>query len=1214
MAWTEQQQNAIDSRGTSLIVSAAAGSGKTAVLTERLIRLIADPKSEVRADRMVIVTFTNDSASELKKRLDRKLRDLINENPLDSHLIKQQVLLQNARISTINSFCFELIRDNIAGQGITSGFSVLDETDDNVLKAQAMEDLINYYSENEYDKISFLYDKFCTKTIKSLTEVISGLDKFLSSVAFGDRWLDKTLAEYRKDFKQSVYYREFMSECSSSLTEAERLAEECIDMLDDIFSDDTENKQYNKRREQAEDELKKVKWFAEIFRSGRIPDISETEKAHYFERAKGISGHEAERTALKNKRDKFKEIVQKTAVSETLLESDFIESGEVTEVLFEVIRKYQELVWEKKCAKNALSFADGERLALEILADTDGNGNIVPSETAHRIADFYDIIMVDEYQDTNNKQDLIFRLMSKNCYNDENGEVAYGNNVFLVGDVKQAIYRFRLANPQNFIKTLETSEEYGTDGTKNKKIFLNTNFRSSESVLDFSNYVFHNLMTRRCGEVEYNDKEWLNFGAERYRNEKISPTHISFINVEKSPENSEKKKSAKKDEPNLEAIFTARKIAEMLKNGTEVILENGTTRRCVPSDFCILVRANKYVNQYADELEKLGIPSRRNEEKGYLKSREIALLTDLLRIINNPLADVPMTAVLTSPMYMFQISELAYIKALDTKKPLYSVILGIVGGEYPYCDEGLTERCAEFLKSIDRFRLDAVTMTTGELINSIYDTTDFISVMQLYSDGDKKRANLRALIQYAKSYENSVAYEGTGGLSGFLRHIDRVMENGDYEQGKISDSSGDYVTVTTLHKSKGLEYTFVFIAETAHEFNGRNNRNPILAMFSDDGKIGYTLYDPKTVRKYKTFQHTMIAEIKKRETRSEELRLLYVGFTRARQQLFVNLKYDKDFVKSFDKLTRQYILANGDIENLVVSANRFCDWLWTALMKHRDFAEIAEFFGIETGGDFPEYSKSEKIFECEFCEQVSEDFAIEEKNFKKAEPDKEVCERIRNIISDDYDNSLSEIPAKLSVTQISRKFRNDENFDYKLSRPKFISESKKLTGAERGTAVHTFFQYCDFEGAVINPSQELDRVVNMGYIGTAQAESIEIAKISAFFRSELYKRISESAKIWREKKFTVAVSDLNITGEIMEKFSRSHGMIKGIIDLMFEEKDGIVLVDYKSDRGVSGAYLEKRYRVQMQIYKSAIELTFGKKVKEAYLYSIELEKSIPVNI
>ncbi|MBR4626369.1 MAG: UvrD-helicase domain-containing protein [Ruminococcus sp.] len=1211
MAWTQQQEAAINARDTSLIVSAAAGSGKTAVLTERLARLIADPESGVRADRMIVVTFTNDAASELKKRLDMKLRALISENPGDRHLLRQQILLQNARISTINSFCFELLRDNITDQGITSGFGVLDEADNKVLKAQAMDELYDYYTVNEYDKISRLYDLFCIKNEKRLTEVISRCDEFLASVALRNKWLDSAVGEYAKDFFSSAYHKALAASVQSALEKAKRLSEDCCSLIVQIFPD-MSAPAAQKTLAQAELESENISKLIDIIASGRFPDSSEAESLSAFGdlvRTGKTAHNKALRDIYKLRRDRCKKLVQGAVESLSSYESDFRESREATVLLAEAVRRYEDIIWEHKCRKNAISFDDGERLALELLAEVEEDGSVRQSETAQRIAAYYDIIMIDEYQDSNNKEDMIFKLISRNYRTVPDGEPIYGDNVFLVGDVKQSIYGFRLANPKNFVRTLSLSEPYSPEsGSRNQAIVLNRNFRSTEGVISFVNYVFGQLMTKRCGDIDYTDDEKLYPGAQEYGAIPAEEcrTQITLIGCDQNDDEDGKTVS---DDP--EASWTAAKIAAMLAEGTSVAEKDGRTRPCRPSDFCILVRKNRFINVYADELAARGITARRSEESGYLRSREIAILIDLLRVISDPLLDIPLAAVLTSPMYMFTPGELGYIRSLDPERPLYPVLVQLAEDGFEECsDMFLIGRCREFLEALGKFRLDSVTMTTGELIRSIYDTTDFISVMQLGADGDKKRANLRALIQYAKGYEEAAAFEGTGGLSGFLRHIDRVMENGDYTQGKVSAAAGDYVAIQTLHGSKGLEYPFVFIAETSTEFKFDSD----IAMFGGDGRVGYILCDKKLLRKYRTFQQITLTAEKECETRSEELRLLYVGLTRARQRLFINLKTGE---KALDRLRSQVtnaVVGGSGTEDMILGAKRFSDWLWAVLMVHERFAEIAERLELmPEGAPLPAPGYSDDVFDIVYAGHEETVAETAEETVPEAQPDDAICAELTALIDHKYDTALSELPARLSVTQITKKFRGEtESFDLKLRRPKFASGSSELTGAERGTAIHTFFQYCSFDNATKSPAEEIARIREMGYITAAEADSVSIPNVSAFFDSDLYARISRASRVWREKKFMVAVSQLDIENELMRKLKGSDGMIKGIIDLMFEEDGAVVIVDYKSDRGTSAEKLAERYRVQLDLYRSAIELTVKLPVKEAYLYSFELKKQIPV--
>jgi len=1229
LPWTPEQENAISAVNSSIIVSAAAGSGKTAVLTERLIRFIKDPKSGVRADRIIAVTFAKDAAAELKKRLDKKLSECIKDDPYNTHLVKQQILLQNAKISTINSFCFEIIRDHITEQGITSGFSVMDESYDKVLKSQAMDELIEYYSQNEYDKLSLMYDRFCKKNISGLTGVIESVDRFLSSLAFREEWLDTAVSEYRKDFKNTIYYKSFMEYCISKLNEAVDIAQECLKKVNEAFYN-TEVKKYIETIEAIECNINRIKNFRNKFLNGIIPDEDDNNIVKDFcslsnKRAKDTDyDKELWENAIKELHENYKNIVREVVAIAQEPEITFRMSAEVTEILVEMVRKYQSIIWEKRCAKNSISFDDGERIALEILSEKDENGRIVQSETARRIADFYDIIMIDEYQDSNNKEDMIFKLISKNYHSDKNGNPMYGDNAFIVGDVKQSIYRFRLTNPENFISTLESSEKYIPDSKAlNKKIFLNNNFRSSQEVIDFVNYVFSNVMSKKCGDIDYDndDGEKLHFSATAYSNDGSKRlTHIAFINdIKKENDNSDnddenRSVRNKKDEINAEAVYTARKIKEMIDSGAEVVNADGTRRRCRPSDFCILVRKNKFIKQYTAELEKQGISAKGKEEKGYLKSQEITVLINLLKIIDNPLLDIPMTAVMTSPMYMFGISEIAYIRSVDNQLPLFSVMQNMINNSADNYDIGLVRKCSEFLESLEGFRLDAVTMTVGELINKIYDTTDFISVMQLYSNGERKRANLRALIQHAKNYEKFVSFEGNGGLSGFLRHIDTaVKKDGDYEQTRASASSGDYVSIMTMHKSKGLEFTFVFIAETY--WGSGNDKSAVLC--SPDGRIGYKLYESipeeQKLITYRTFQKELIKNENNRNERSETMRLMYVGLTRAKQKLFINLKVNKKRLDDVRKLIKNY---KDDISEQVCKSECFNHWLWLCLMKHSAFADIAQKLDIvQDVSALPEPSCSDRIFEYEFVDGTGIKENAEATIQKEyAVADGNLCSKIKRVIYNEYDSSLSRMPAKYSVTQLTGKSGVNRDFDFKLKRPAFMSDESTLTGAERGTAIHTFFQYCIFENALNNPYDEIKRITDMGYISSAQSEVIDPHKVRAFFESSLYQRIKSSVNVWREKKFMVAVSELDINNDIIEKLRKSDSMIKGIIDLMFEEEDGLVIVDYKSDRGVSEKRLAERYAMQIQLYKSAVELTTGKRVKEAYLYSIEMEKTIPIEL
>lgn len=1239
MNYTDQQKDAINAHDSSIIVSAAAGSGKTAVLTERLLKLIRMPengKKGVSADKMIVVTFTNDAANEMKSRLDKKLRELIN-NVSDEereYLLKQQILLQNAKISTITSFCFELLRDNITDQGITSGFDILDETADNVIKLQAMEELLDFYSSDkeseEYKDISALYDYFCMKDYKPLTKVIMCVDEFLSSVVSSEKWLENVVKEYEKDFKQSIYYDKFfesISECSATLLDEFK---KNVARIGQIFPD-MNDKSANDHKKQSEKELVKVEYLAQLIKERRFP--TEDDKKYLkekFDRLKKFSGvfNETVCEIYKDKRDDLKKDFNSLVniFDSDKVEDNFNETAQVIKILVKVVSKYREIVWEKKCRKNAISFDDGERLALELLIDDTQKDRICQSEIAKRIADMYDVIMIDEYQDSNSKQDLIFKLISKNFKYDSEGKPMYGDNVFLVGDVKQSIYSFRLANPKNFIDVMQKSEPYSENGvSKNQSIFLNTNFRSSEETINFINFIFSEIMTEKCGGIDYSQKdEQLSFGAKKYNKSDNGNkfTDIMLINTDSLETDKDDDNETEVIE-SPEAEVVADKIAKMIADKVQVVKDDdGTTRDCEASDFCILLRKKAVMNTYVKALEKRGIPARGNEEKGYLKSQEVAVLIDLLRVIANPLQDVPLTVVMFSPMYMFSLEEIAYIKTkaidkesqkLDKKKLMYQVIIEAINGEIEDFDPQLTEKCGKLVKSLERFRFDSVTMTIGELITSIYDNTDFMSVMQLYKDGEKKRANLRMLIKYAQDYEKFASADGRGGLSGFLRHIEKISEESDYNQGKVAAFSRDFVTVQTVHKSKGLQYPFVFICETSSKFRFDNDS----VVCSDDYRVGFTLHDKKFVRRYKTFQHTMLKNEKSRDTRSEEMRLLYVGMTRAEQKLFVTLKCGESSKEDLLKLVENCVLNDSNINNLVAEANSFSDWLWLCLMMHGQFPEIADCIGLNSENfGFPAHDTSEKLFELEYFDKIPNTSESEEEK-AMPEADAKLTEQILKIMKTKYDYTLSETPEKLTVTQILEKLNKDNSsFNSSLERPAFMSE-KGATGSERGTAIHTFFQYCSFESAEKDADVEITRLNSNGFLTKVQTDIVRenISKIEAFFRSDLYTRIKsavKSGRCEREKKFLVKFSDLQKQNTVFESIINSDSMVKGVVDLIYEEDDGLVVVDYKSDKVYSADTLIKSYKNQLEFYKLAVELITGKKVKSLVIYSVELEKALEI--
>lgn len=1267
MELTDQQREAVYSDDGSVVVSAAAGSGKTSVLTERLIRLITDPELNIRADRIIAVTFTNDAANELKNRVDSRLRQEIIEDPSNDYLLEQQALLRNACISTINSFCFDILRENIGSQGITAGFSVIDEAQEKILKKQALDETIEYFCAHDKEKMSYIYDRLCMNYSYRLEKIIMDTDRFIDSLPNREKWLDEAEKEYEKKPEESKIYKVFQKIALQKIERAKKLCEECrslkrkIILKKDSVSEKNFDKSYGEEMENEVDGKGKIDRLDEVFgkslREGKIPDADndEIENILNFNKFPSLSPKDPEvkkaKENYKKNRDEYKDCITSAVNLFKGFEDDFNDCREVTSILSVIMKKYYELLWEKKCARNALSFSDGERLVLDLLSTTDDDGNTVPSETAKDISKRFDIIMIDEYQDTNKREDMIFRMLSDGNRT-EDGIIKYGGNAFIVGDIKQCIYEFRYANPRNFADTVDEAKK-DSDNHPIKYIALNRNFRSSRNVVDTVNMIFRQLMSENCGGADYDESQELKYGASKYDgHDDICRTQINLINKSditgKNGTGGSSDSNMEETGDQFEQEYTARLIKKMIDEEYPVVDGNGgSTRPCRPGDFCILLRSAKNLSGgFVRELKKLGVNARGEDEQGYLDSQEIMILIDLLKVIDNPRQDIPLATVLMSPMFPFSFGDIVRMRIIYKRKKhknensrnnesepwLYTLIKDIADGNNNEreddVDDVLIKKCADFLEKHKELRLYSATLTVSELISRIYDTTDFTSVMRQYSDGEQKRANLRALITYAKEYESSVSVDCSAGLSGFLRFIDRIKEGkNDFNKGRSSESTGDYVSVKTIHKSKGLEYPFIILAKTEkHKGGGDGEQNVVC---SADGGIGYVLCDPENVRRYKTKAYSFIKQESNEREIGEGMRLLYVALTRASQKLFINIGYkEKKETDSGSKKEKSYleeaygIVQNGgDLRDNSEEPKSFKDWILASLINHECFSEIAETIGFDfvTGDPIPSAEKGPDIEICCASRESGDSEKVQTKPVEKADPDPELYNELKNIIGFEYDMTYSQLPASISVTSLLNK-TNDSKQKYKqvLKRPLFVQgDAAKLTGAERGTAIHTFFQYCDFEKAAADLEGEIEKTVEKGYLTKVQADSIDRDNAAAFLKSPLYERIKNSGCVMREEKFIVSQKEIaeKVDG-LPEGFKNSDGTIKGIADLIYRDSEGLVIVDYKSSsrKDVSEDYLRSKYSRQLELYKAAMEIAKGEKVVKLFIYSFELKKEIEIKV
>lgn len=1175
--WTEEQKTAIEAEGCSVIVSAAAGSGKTSVLVERLIRIIADRENQTPVEKMIVATFTKDAAAEMKQRLAASLSQLIEENPEDGWLARQSSMLGCAAISTITSFCLDLLRSNISQLPFSSGFRVADETEETILKTEAYKNTSDYFYNERYEDMMILRNNFCGTSDYALEKMIYDLYSCVSSVPFFELWLDSAAEKYDSGIYEEAYSR-FIERDIKACREVFQNAESAVLRLEnEKISDMFMSEKLSFMNALKKFEEKDLCGFADILSGiefSRFPNPKKTDDRSL-------------RDSIADSRNRYKELISGLIKKSSIYyhaEEDIEKSCEVFRAVSGFLKHFAAELMKAKESRNAVGFDDAERHVLNLLAEVHEDGIIEKTPLAIQLSEYYELIMIDEFQDSNNRQDMIFRLLSKGGTSQ-----SYGSNLFFVGDVKQSIYRFRLANPDNFINALETSAPYRKGTSENSYIRLNKNFRSSKEVIDFSNYIFSCIMTQYCGDIDYTQEEYLYQGA-------------SFFEAERKPVIMLFDKSDKEEE-NLEARCVAAKIAQMLKDGVPVSINGGNgSRPCEMKDFCILMRGNKNIPVYAKELEKLGINTECSAESGYLKARETSVLINLLRVTDNPLLDTPLMSVMMSPMFMFTPDEAIKVRLIDKTAHIYSNIcegIGLNGGP-PLLDGELFSKAAFLHSVITELRLYVGACTLQELVRKIYDSTDFLSVMQLYGDAGKKKANLRIMLEYVGNYEKN----SDGGLSGFIRYIDRVMESGgDFEMAGEPHGSQNAVSIKSMHKSKGLEFPFVFIVGTWAKFNKTDSIKPF--QFSYDMGLGFKLQNPEKYERYSSLPYEVINMQSRLDDISEEMRLLYVALTRAKERIFITMSCDGQTKKKAQSLAKTIYEQKGITPALAASAGSMSDWLLMCLLSHSKSVKLRELFEIYESF---RYNNDFEI-EYELCgipEKIEDEIKSEPETREKA--DAGMTEKLEKMFAFNYDLSFSSISSKVSVSDVSK---NDSDFEAPLKRPEFARESK-LTPAEKGTALHNFLQFADFAVLEKDISAELERLYNTGYLTKKQAESVKTDDVRAFLNSGIYKRMKECVKIHREKKFLAAIDDLDLEGELGEEYKDTMGMLNGIIDMVLEFEDYLVLVDYKTDHVSDIRELAERYSGQLRLYRKTLEKMETKPVKETLIYSFYKRAEIDV--
>ncbi|MBR6718487.1 MAG: UvrD-helicase domain-containing protein [Oscillospiraceae bacterium] len=1184
MGWTAEQEAAIAARGASVVVSAAAGSGKTSVLTERLVSLLND--QDYPAERLVVVTFTHDAANEVRARLNRRLTECILNDPENQWFRRQHTMLQSAHISTIHSFCYSLMREQFAALDISAGFRQMDQNEEADVQAGAIRQVMEDFSaQAEQDEAvraeqKILLDAFCAGDDQPLEDMVLSLYRLSEQTPFGEYLLEDAAKACETDAVRTQVCAELAAQLDKALSLYRRAAEIAADIAAE------------KVQILLQDEITQTEALQTAVSEGDFARIAQLLNAFRFGTLRVPKSQEGDciRALRNHAKDMLKDLKDHWVLPLQYAESDLPRHGQILRALSGLVRAFSEELMRRKRERNAFGFGDAMTMTLSLVAKREPDGSITKTPLAEQLSQQYACIMIDEFQDSDDLQDLIFRMLSRG-----GNAKQYGDNLFLVGDSKQCIYRFRNANPKNFYRAMREGAPYRQPQlTENTCIHLNRNFRSAQEVIDVVNHVFGQLMTEQVGEICYDDSQKLVRGAEY-------PEARRTAEILMTPYEGKM--------PRTDPACIARQIAKHLAAGTPVRERDGSLRPCEPRDFLILFREKKCFAEYAAALTAQGVPVCSLEQSGYLSSPEIRLLLDILRAVDNPLLEVPVAAAMLSPMIGFTLDELVAVRLYDRKGNLFRAMTKLrkdaASGE-AQPDESLLQKCCVFLDFLESMRLCSAMDTPEQLIRRIYRQTDFLGLMQMTAGGAQKKANLRALISYARSFEENRG----GGLSAFLRYLDGFVERGrDLDGGSVPAGTENVVQLLTIHRSKGLESPFVILAEAGHAFSNADDKKAM--QYHAGTGIGFKLYDPETYSTGVSLPWMLMNRQNRRESVSEELRLLYVALTRAKEYLILPLPYNRKTGEKLAPIANEQIACGGQTDTLTETAGSLAAWLYMVLVRNPACEQMRRMFGLECGSD-PKQPLLPVVI-CEGEQPDADAAAAGQQDETAAEPDPALLERITAQCSWHYESRLASLTAKYGVSELAKA----EDFSAPLRRPQFVREQHGLSGAERGTAVHTFMQYADFAAASADLSAEIDRLEAQGRLTARQAQAVRRSSIGRFFESELYQRIAAAETVWREQKFTVRLRDLTLEGPLEQlgrDYAGTDGMLIGIMDLVFEEADGIVLVDYKTDRAANAEALLEAYTEQIRLYAEALALLFSKPVKGCYLYSVTLNRTIPVTL
>ena len=1247
MKWTNEQQQAISKNKSNILVAAAAGSGKTAVLVERIINKILNEKIDI--DKLLVVTFTNAAASEMRERILNAIYKKIDETDSDEeikNLQKQIVLLNKASICTIDSFCLDVVRNNFFEIDISPNFRIADTAEIELLKQEVLEELFEekYEEQNEnFQNLIKTYTSYRDDT--PLKDLILKIYSYISSSPYPKKWLEDAVEKFNIqdknfDFSQTIWGELLIQE----------IREELVDDIAVLKAQATKlsvEKELILFQKTIENDIVELQTLLGNLESwDKAYSIANSVDFITWPRNKVDS---IEKENAKNIRDsvkkKFKAKVDKIFVSssEEAID-DILEMYKTLTKLKNLIFEFDKQFTKKKKDKNIVDFSDVEHYALQILVKEKEDGKHERTDVAKKYMKQFEEVAIDEYQDSNLVQEYILTAVSR------------GNNIFMVGDVKQSIYKFRQARPELFLEKYKT---YSLDNANEKGLIIQLfkNFRSRENILSFTNTIFENIMSENLGDIEYSEEEYLNLGANWGNEENIVKNEIDIIDfkeIQKVEENDEEIEDEDIEENlediEIEAKFVAKKIKELVDSKYQVYdLKAQKYRDIKYRDIAILLRSTKAKAPiFEKELIEKDVPVYSDMSAEYIDTMEIQTILSLLKIIDNPMQDIPLVTVMRSSIGKFTDNELVEIRLADQYTDFYNAVqkakLSV--------NTELKEKIERFLGELDKWREEQEYLSLDELIWKIYEDTGFLNYIGILPNGLLRQENLKMLFERAKQYE-SASFKG---LFNFIRFIEKLhSSSGDLGSAKMIGENEDVVRIMSIHKSKGLEFPIVFLASSSSRFNLMDLNKDILLDQELGLGVKYIDYDMQI--KYDTLTKLALRNKEMNSVYSEEMRILYVALTRAKEKLYIT-GISKDFSKAKENMEKMISIYENQGENLnkrnsdynkqreklnPILVKKYKSYLdWILMVYYSNFEKMKDLTDVNI------LEKEELLKDLKPDQRVEMDL-LKLIDQKCRDINDEEIKKVEETFSFQYEyKSDTLIPSKTSITAIAHKnlqemkltdinkdvqfddrfveleeideSANDENLkqvstqkSITFSVPKFISneDEEKITASKLGTIMHLCMKNLDFsqEYEIQDIEHLVKSLADKEIITQKEADSVNLKQILGFTKSDVWQEIKEAKEYHKEEPFYINVS----ASEIEETESNANILAQGIIDLYYIDKnDKLVLLDYKTDFVKQGEeeFLIKRHTPQLLLYKQALEGALGKSVDRIYIYSTVLGRRI----